>query len=432
MHSILARSTTGLVAACAAFAFTLAGRAAPARAQPPTCNYQWVDVKKPTGRAARAAAPHLVFLNRCAGGCTVYHSSEGADDSRQNVSIVPEMTSYLAAYAGDDQAWDELVACVRGLYSPFDIDFTETDPSPAPHVEAMVAGSPSDVQQASNVGGIASFNCAGVDNAMAFAFAEVYAGEPRQLCETVAHEIGHTLGLDHELFCPDPMTYLHDCGDKTFQDEDEECGEDGPRPCMCPGGTQNSYEHLASVLNEVPPTPPSLEIVEPKDGDAIEPGFPIEIAAIDDVAISSVEVYLAGVLMDQSARTPPAAGPYRFAAPTQLPTGEIELRAVAIDDRGDRTEKAITVVRNECTSSDQCSGTESCSAGACLSDASAQEGGGCATAPDAAATGLSALLLAGLGALAALRRRARPPRGSAPARAPLRSRWPARRAHGSR
>jgi len=407
--------------------------AAQASADRPRGSYQWAapDQVRPAlcaGRCSFGPAPtrahtsNVIFLNRCADDCVV---TPGAEDSRQNTSIVPQQTSVIAPFPHGDDAWDEVVSCVREIYAPFDIVITDVDPGSQSHFEAIVAGSPQDVQQPASVGGVAPFNCGVIDNAITYSFAEVYE-DMRALCETVAQETAHAFGLDHSLLCEDPMTYLTGCGEKTFRDVDAECGEDEPRECWCGGTTQNSYAHIAAEFNAVPPSPPSVAIVQPQAGDEVDPGFAIVVAAEDDVALASVAVYLDGVLVAEDAGG--EAGPYGFGAPVQLPSGEFELRAVATDHRGDQSEHVIMVSLAACTSDDACGDDQVCTAGVCADEPDdAGGGGGCRAA--AGGNPLSAaLLLAGLlGAwLPHVRRRA------APGRAPARSRWPAAGSPGSR
>jgi hypothetical protein len=72
------------------------------------------------------------------------------------------------------------------------------------------------------------------------------------LCWTAAQEAAHTYGLDHEVFAPDPMTYLEGCLPKTFAATTEDCGEGPPRDCLCGGTTQNSFDALLAMVGPTP------------------------------------------------------------------------------------------------------------------------------------------------------------------------------------
>jgi hypothetical protein len=81
-----------------------------------------------------------------------------------------------------------------------------------------------------------------------FAFSGATGNDVEQTCETIAMEVGHSYGLDHEYLCKDVMTYLRGCGAKRFVDETVPCGEAKKRACETGGTTQNSYRHLLDVL----------------------------------------------------------------------------------------------------------------------------------------------------------------------------------------
>jgi hypothetical protein len=107
-------------------------------------------------------------------------------------------------------------------------------------------------------------------NGVSFVFSENLRNDVEGTCTSILHEAGHALGLDHAYLCEDPMSYLHGCGEKTFQDRDAACGEDEPRACNTDDGTQNSYRHLARVvgLRAGRPEPPATEAdpeLEPLD-----------------------------------------------------------------------------------------------------------------------------------------------------------------------
>lgn len=237
------------------------------------------------------------------------------------------------------------------------------DPGDQPHFETMVAGDPEDVGQPENVGGVSPFTCGVIENAITFDFANLWS-DMRQLCEVVAQETGHAFGLDHEYLCTDPMTYLTGCGDKFFRDQDAPCGELEPRDCTCGGRTQNSYRRIVEAFSAArpPDAPPTVAITSPADGAPVTGGFLIEAVADDDGAVAGVDAYLDGAPLGRV-----TGPPYTFAAPAYLPLGDLVLRVVATDDRGDTASHTIHVIAAlPCTGDDGCGDGEICSGGLCL------------------------------------------------------------------
>lgn len=203
-------------------------------------------------RHVAPAAPsfaHVIFLNRCARGCTV---TPGDDDARVDHSTIPARRSTIPPYPWGDASWQALVACVTQTYAPFAVTITDVDPGAAPHIEVMIGGRDADVQ-VSRALGIAPFiPCNGVfDDVIAFVFAAETSSVDQQ-CWAAAQESAHVLGLDHALDASDPMTDLDGPAPKRFQDRDAICGDDLPRPCACGGATQNSVRALRALFGDRP------------------------------------------------------------------------------------------------------------------------------------------------------------------------------------
>lgn len=245
--------------------------------------------------------PLKVFLNRNGG---TYRP--GQDDSRQNTSIVPRQNSTIPAWPFGDNAWDSLKECVTAQFAPFHVTIVDQEPpSNERYVEHVVGGLPQDVGLPNGVGGVApidNFNCRVLDVAINFTFAEVYGGNVQAICETAAQEIAHSFSLDHELYCPDPMTYLGGCGDKTFRDVDVQCGEFQPRACNCNRATQNSVQLMLEKLGpaggaiEPPPVaetvPPVVSITSPVEGANLPQNSTLIVSAnaTDNAGIAATEL----------------------------------------------------------------------------------------------------------------------------------------------
>ncbi|HTM19396.1 MAG TPA: hypothetical protein VL172_02775 [Kofleriaceae bacterium] len=297
----------------------LLAAAAPARAGEPMATK--VPLAPGMGRVSVDGTPdsQILYLNRCRGGCDV---EPGQDDARVDRSSVPSQPSHLDAFDGNDNAWARIVDCVTALYAPFGLKITDVDPGDTPHFEAMVAGRPQDVGMGSNVGGVAPFTCGVIENAISFTFANVLSG-PETICEIIGQESAHTFGLDHELLCDDPMTYLNDCGPKCFRDEIVDCGEYESRPCYCGPAQQNSYQYL---LDRFGPGPglDGVRFEEPRPGSLVLPGFHVRVEPLVPCP-RGVQAWIeakGGDLALGEIRN----WPYVFDSPDDLPLGALRVR----------------------------------------------------------------------------------------------------------
>jgi len=75
--------------------------------------------------AEGGGGPHVLFLNRCAGGITI---TQGVDNSATNTSSIVSGAINLPAYPFGDAAWSEIVDGTRDMFAPFGITVTDVDP----------------------------------------------------------------------------------------------------------------------------------------------------------------------------------------------------------------------------------------------------------------------------------------------------------------
>ncbi len=224
----------------------------------------------PTAAASARAESRVIYLNRDG---AVLWPGDANDSASQTSTIVSQPTS-IGGWDIDDETWADTVACVRDIYRPFDVTVTDEDPGDAPHMEALFGGHPSDVGLPANVAGVSPFttDCAIIEDSIVFTFTDVMPDNARTMCEVMAQEIAHSYGLDHEMLASDPMTYLDYAGDRTFQNVEAPCGENGNRLCGINGNMcrqkQNSVALLTQRLgarggNTPPGTDPQSESREP-------------------------------------------------------------------------------------------------------------------------------------------------------------------------
>ncbi len=273
--------------------------------------------------AIEHAAPTIIYMNRMGG---IYRP--GDSDSRTNASSIPSRTSQVAAWNVSAAGWQQVMSCMTEQFARFNVIVTDVDPGNVPHIESVVAGRPQDVGMGSGVGGVSPFtdDCGVIPNSIVFTFAEVYGTAYRDICETAAQEVSHSFGLDHEYECRDPMTYLGNCGNKSFQDLMAPCGEYSARTCWCGGTRQNSVAMLTTRLG-AHNVPPVVAITEPGDGETVAPGFDVAATATDTGALTRVELWIDGALAQTA-----TAAPWAVATDTALADGVHTLEVRAIDD----------------------------------------------------------------------------------------------------
>jgi hypothetical protein len=364
-----------------------------------------------TAPVAGAGVSNVIFLERCAGGCSVTKADKN-DARALTSSILPNSGTFNITEFEDasgakgsvaDAEWAMLVSCVRDVYSPFAVEVTDVKPASGTYHLAIVAGNPQEVGLANNVLGVAPLtgNCAAVDNAISFSFANAHPQtDPTQhmlnVCWTVAQESAHAYGLDHEFefvsgrsACNDPMTYRNDCGgQKFYRNFYARCGEEVVRECRCTS-TQNSHKTLLQLFGAGTPTSgaPSLQVTTPSLGGGPLPANVIAIASAKR-GIARMQLFLNGFPMFEisGAEFGGAGQPestYGLLPPPTMPDSIYDLFVRASDDLGIATDSIpVTVTKGEpCVSADTCLANQKCEAGRCFWEASVGEIGDECTFP---------------------------------------------------
>ena len=191
----------------------------------------------------------------------------GPDDSPSGMSAVifahhPQGPVTLPGWKGSKKSWGKLVACVKKMFAPFDVEVSETRPvDHQEYILVAIGGRPKDIGlKDEHVSGLAPFNGGVIQRAVVLAFSAQVKNDVRTTCETIAMEVAHAYGLDHEYLCKDVMTYLGGCGAKSFVDKDAPCGEKKKRVCKGGEPTQNSYRRLMTILGPRPePAKPAAD-----------------------------------------------------------------------------------------------------------------------------------------------------------------------------
>jgi len=202
------------------------------------------------GRDRAAPSMHdkilTLFLNRR--GVTLTGGGGGSAENESRVLGKRGIERlHLPPYSGGAVAWETLYNCVKDAFAPYRLNIVDSRPARVPYIMAVVGGSSSLLGLNRNVTGVAPFRGRVMSNAVVFAFQR--AGRtPTAECNTVAHEVGHALGLRHSFKEGEIMSYIPVNGRKSFLDASVPCGEYGPRRCSIYVSSQNSHSYLASTL----------------------------------------------------------------------------------------------------------------------------------------------------------------------------------------
>jgi MYXO-CTERM domain-containing protein len=323
---------------------------------------------RPIGpRSAAEPAPRLgpqhriLFVNR-SGGTYIPGNDE---DSAENRSTIAGDVSRIPPFHGNDEAWAQVIACVRDMYAPFAIDVVDVEPPMGTtYIESVVGGTWSDLKGMDPAGGVSPFRCETIEKGINYTFSADYGDDWQSICETIAQESGHTFGLEHAMLCSDPMTYLPACGLRHFQDQDVSCGEFENRACSCSSTTQNSVQHLLGVLGPSDDIPPEIAVTEPRDGQTVETGFAITAEAMDDIRIDRVQYFIDGMMFGSDDRAP-----YEGFGPIDLRSGQHTLEVVAVDGDENRSSETLQImVPPACATDADCGMGRVCDVDRCLGD----------------------------------------------------------------
>lgn len=303
---------------------------------------QMLPAVNPGNTIAAVAQSRVIYLNRK--GVTL---SPGNNDSRTNKSSIVSSTRTVPAWNTSAANWTATVACMKDMFSRWDVIVTDVDPGNVPHIEAVFGGSPQNIGMQAGVGGVSPFtqDCGVIENSIVFTFTNVFPDNPQTICEVMAQEVAHSFGLDHQMLASDPMTYLSYNGKRSFKDQTVSCGEYQNRQCGIGGSVcrpnQNSVQLLGQRLGLADAVAPTMTITFPKDGATVEPGFEVTATAMDNVAVTQAKLIVDGAVV----ATAPGAGPYAFPTDAMLADGAHSIKVEVTDGKNVQSQTInVTVV----------------------------------------------------------------------------------------
>jgi hypothetical protein len=345
----------------------------------PTTTIQW-ETFEPAAATTQVNS-HTIYLHRCAGSdCTVV---QGTTNSTTNPVHSSLGHGVLSPFSQGDATWSTIVACMREVYAPFNVEITEVAPGTAPHFEILIGGTPQEIGLPAGVGGISPFSCMPyIPNSVVFVF-DVWGNNAEEICATAAQEVAHSFALDHCIDPSDPMTYFDYKGRRHYVNAQIQCGSDCDQnhrsplgvactgsdfqehPCACGSGaqTQNDVQVISALFGDLAASPPAVKIVSPRVGDTVEPGFAVTAEITDDVAVASAELRVDGTLISTVAATP-----YTFTGPAPLADGTHTIEVTGYDNLGAPGRARVQVIVGPgCKAASDCpTATDVCVGGRCV------------------------------------------------------------------
>jgi hypothetical protein len=332
-----------------------------------------VQIVPPNNTHRDGLADPLIFVNRCVGGCTV---TPGTNDSRYDTTTLVTEQRTLSEFMHGDQVWNDMMDCIRDIARPYDVEVTDVDPGEgALYLESMVAGTSAEAgyDDALIMGrSPLAWDCQPLSHTISFAFANAHAPDPQAICETVMHEAGHTLGLDHDLARNSLMYWL--TGDwyvpRFFRDDQSECGDGVAEECFCGGLYQNGHMKMTNAYGAGEgANPPEASIEMPDPGENVQNEFIVYALAADKRGMDHVDLLLNGWVWDtaEGKEWNQQHVPYQLRSPANLPDGIIDIEVRAYNDLGVAGGYAIQVIKGApCTSPDTCLPGMLCEEGKCF------------------------------------------------------------------
>jgi hypothetical protein len=112
-----------------------------------------------------------------------------------------------------------MMACARAHYAGLPVDLVEQPPTDSDYLMMMVGGTAANMGLKDVWGWSTNGKNAVVPHGMGFVFSADHHPRDRAiaLCESVSHEIGHMLGLEHGNHCGDLMNVDASCNDRGYE-----------------------------------------------------------------------------------------------------------------------------------------------------------------------------------------------------------------------
>ncbi len=249
-------------------------------------------------------------------------------------------------HGGKDQGSKAVVDELKLMFMNYAVEFVTTRPTSGDYTMAMIGGAGESCKgDGSAAVGISPLDCKNSNkNDIVLIFAEKL-GSPKQIAQVVAHELGHSFGLEHvqdKTSVMYPALVAETCCWVSSAVEP---------PSTCGRTTQDDAKVLLDNLGpgDGDAVPPGVWFLRPGLGAVLAPNFSFEVGAADDLRLHHVTLFVDGVKKVELKEPPYAA----FV--TNLSDGVHTLKAEVADYKPNLTSVELQVtVDSRCVAGGTC------------------------------------------------------------------------------
>lgn len=303
----------------------------------------------------------------------------GGNDSRTNKTNLVLVDDYdypamnWSGYGGKEQGTKNVLDELKLLYGNYSVEFVTKRPDSGDYTMVMIGGRGDNIKQGSpGTVGISPLDCKNsYKNDLAIVFGNKIGPSPQKLAYVIAHELGHSFGLEHVsekrgIMYPG-LNSQTCCWVKSSLYQASTCGR----------GEQDAKKVLSDNLGAGPGDTvfPKVWFVRPGNGAVLPADFTFEVDATDDLRIARVRLFLDGKQLVERKRAPYVAS-VRGAA-----DGEHTLKAEVADFKPNTVTTEVKVrVDKGCIEAGTCfsgpggAGSRCTSGSDCLSGICAKKG----------------------------------------------------------
>ncbi len=293
---------------------------------------------------------HKVFLNFDGAKLT-----QGQSNSQKNTTGLIKVATMdfpamvWGAYGGREKGIKDTLEELVLLYNIFSVEFVTERPTEGDYTMVMIGGNGQGIAGGSAVG-LAPLDCNNDNkNDIASVFGAKISPSPKKLAFVIAHELGHTFGLEH---VKDPKGIMAPALSEQTCCWVSDALTEPPGTCGR-NGQQDSVKVLTENVGAGPgdTVPPKIWFVRPGDGAILPSNFVFEVTAGDDLRVHHVELFF------DSKKVAELDKPPFLARVTGASDGEHTLEAIVYDFKPNKVKIAKEVsIDGRCVLDGRCNG----------------------------------------------------------------------------